>query len=122
VSDQATIRAAQIGLRATVIGAAIAAVASLTTSSIGLATELASNDSVAGGARQEQVAESSAAAPVSCVRSLDAVMDFVKKHPRAGRVYARAGSGRPRLAAKDVIDACGDPETLVEETGVPRRR
>lgn len=122
MSDQATIRAAQIGMRATIVGAIIAAVASLITSGVGLATELGSDDS-AGTARVEQAAEASTGSPGSCVRSLDAVMDFVKEHPRAGRVYARAGrSGMPRLAAEDVIAACGDPETLVEEAGVPRRR
>ncbi|HET9738135.1 MAG TPA: hypothetical protein VFP78_08430 [Solirubrobacteraceae bacterium] len=89
--------------------------ASIAASGASITTELADDEPASpSSGRVEQ-----AVTGPSCVQTLDQVMDFVTEHPRAGRVYAREGDWQvPRLAAKDVIDACGDPETLVEEAGV----
>jgi hypothetical protein len=92
--------------------AVVASIASIAASGASITKEVTEDEPAGGGRTQtEQVA--------SCAAMLDDVMDFAEEHPAAARVYAKVGpSGKPKLAAQPLIDACGDPETLLEEQGV----
>lgn len=95
--------------------AMLASVASIAASGTSIASELADGDRAATG---DAPVEPAMTAP-SCAKAIDEVLDLVEEHPAAGAVYARSGPwGTPALAAGDLIDTCGNPETLVEQTGV----
>jgi hypothetical protein len=54
---------------------------------------------------------------VSCSAAVERVVDLMEEHPEVADIYADEAEYLPDVFSEEEVEACGDPQHLLEELG-----